>query len=266
MAKHVSDVALSYNIIDTKDINDSKMAHAKDITQKILQDDIKGKTIGVAIEWIESLQNPHLKNYYKEAIKTYKELGAYVKNIQITNLEAALPCYYVISAAEAASNLARFDGMRYGYRSSKENKDIYKANRSESFGNEVKRRILLGNFVLSSGSENKYYQKARKVRALIQENYLSILKNVDAILAPATTGTAFEPGTQSVIEAYENDKFTVGVNLSGLPSLALPIGFDDGMPIGMQLIGKHMSDNLLLNLGHAFQKRTTWHKVSPVTL
>ena len=203
-----------------------------------------------------------------EAAETLKGLGAEIKEIELPLLEYAIPTYLVISCAEAASNMARYDGIKYGYRSpdAKTLEEVYSKTRGEGFGAEVKRRILFGYFVLSSERFDDYYRKALQVRGMIKKAYDKALEECDLILCPVSPTTAFELGrqTEDPVEIYNGDIYTASVNLTGLPGAAAPCGFgDDGMPIGMQLIGKAFDDGLLLDTIMRFQKETDYHKKRP---
>ena len=196
---------------------------------------------------------------WEKGKKILKDLGAQLIDISLPHTKYALPTYYIVAPAEASSNLARYDGVRYGYRSQK-GKDLiemYENTRSEGFGDEVKRRILIGTYVLSSGYYDAYYLKAQKVRQLIKKDFDDNFTKVDAILTPSTPSSAFKIGekTNDPVSMYLNDIFTVPVNLAGLPALSLPAGLDkQGLPLGLQLIGKALDEQKILNIGYAFEK------------
>ena len=178
-----------------------------------------------------------------------------------------VPCYYVVACAEASSNLSRYDGLRFGYRTDNASTltELIRNTRSEGFGIEVKRRILTGTHVLSSGYFDAYYLQAQKIRRLIQEELVTTLKSVDVILGPTTPTCAFKLGEQVAdpIQNYLADVFTVAANLAGLPAISIPAGFAKGLPIGMQLMGKHFGESRLLQIAHHYQQQTNWHLASP---
>ena len=217
--------------------------------------DIKGLRVGLAKEY--SLQNSDSEANRKleEAIKILKNMGAEIVEVSLPHTEFALPTYYVLAPAEASSNLARYDGVRYGHRAKLDTNDsileLYEKTRSEGFGTEVKRRILIGTYVLSSGYYDAYYKRAQKVRSLIKNDFDEVFKKVDIRLTPTTPSSAFplgSKGTQDPVEMYMNDIFTVPANLAGLPALSLPVGLDElGLPLGVQLIGNNWQEPLLLN-------------------
>jgi aspartyl-tRNA(Asn)/glutamyl-tRNA(Gln) amidotransferase subunit A len=200
------------------------------------------------------------------AIAELEKLGASVHEISLPRTELAVPCYYVIAPAEASSNLARFDGVRYGYRceNPKDLEDLYTRSRGEGFGDEVKRRILVGTYALSSGFYDAYYRKAQQVRRLIAQDFTSAFAEVDLIAGPTTPSPAFRLGRSEAdpVGMYLQDVYTIAANLAGLPALSLPAGFADGLPVGLQLIGNHFDEARLLNAGHRFQQATDWHRRS----
>lgn len=202
-----------------------------------------------------------------EAVEQFKALGAEIIAMDLQLQPLWVPCYYVIACAEASSNLSRYDGLRFGHQSTKNSSliELITSSRSEGFGTEVKRRILTGTYVLSSGYFDAYYLQAQKIRRLIQEELVSKLNSVDVILGPTTPTCAFKLGEKIAdpIQNYLADVFTVAANLAGLPALSIPTGFNDGLPIGLQLMGKHFSENRLLNIAHHYQQNTNWHQASP---
>jgi aspartyl-tRNA(Asn)/glutamyl-tRNA(Gln) amidotransferase subunit A len=201
------------------------------------------------------------------AVKMFTDLGVEVVEIELKLQPLWVPCYYVVAGAEASSNLSRYDGLRFGHRSSKASNliELITHSRSEGFGIEVKRRILTGTHVLSAGYFDAYYIQAQKIRRLIQEELINHLHSVDVILGPTTPTTAFKLGEKIAdpIQNYLADVFTVAANLAGLPALSIPIGFDNNLPIGLQLMGKHFCESRLLNLAHHYQLHTNWHLASP---
>ena len=258
--KDVEDTAILLNVIAGHDEKDSTSANVekKDYTQ-CLKNDVKGLKIAVPKEFFGDGINEDVKDALEKAIAKYKELGATVEEVSLDIANYALAAYYIIACAEASSNLGRFDGIRYGYRTPNYTnlKDIYVNSRSEGFGDEVKRRIILGTYVLSSGYYDAYYKKAQKVRTLVKNKFDDVFKNYDVILTPTSPTTAFKIGEKSdnPLEMYLSDICTVSVNIAGLPGLSMPCGVDkNGLPIGMQLIGKHFDEETILNAGYTFEQ------------
>jgi aspartyl-tRNA(Asn)/glutamyl-tRNA(Gln) amidotransferase subunit A len=262
ITKDVEDAAMLLNVIAGHDEKDSTSVKVdkKDYT-KALVNDVKGLKIGVPKEYFGDGINEEVKVSVKEAIKKYEEMGAIVEECSLDIADEALAVYYIISCAEASSNLGRFDGIRYGYRTTNFNslKDIYKNSRSEAFGAEVKRRIILGTYVLSSGYYDAYYKKAQKVRTLIKKEFEKLFEKYDVLLTPTSPSVAYEIGTKSnnPLEMYLADLCTVTVNIAGLPGISVPCGLDSkGMPIGMQLIGKHFDEETIIRAAYAYEQET----------
>lgn len=233
-----------------------------------LTGDISGMRIGIPMEAIEKGLEPDVKQAILEMGKTLKGLGAEVEEISLPFLDYVIPTYYIIAAAEASSNLSRFDGVRYGFRAEgyEDLTEMYSKTRSQGFGEEVKKRILLGTFVLSSGYYDAYYKKALQVKAIIKQEFDKIFSKFDAILLPAAPATAPKLGESLAdpLKMYLSDIFTVSVNIAGLPGLSVPSGFDQaGMPVGTQIIGPALGDADVLNIGYAFQQATEYHKAAP---
>jgi aspartyl-tRNA(Asn)/glutamyl-tRNA(Gln) amidotransferase subunit A len=204
----------------------------------------------------------------REAVAVFERLGATLVDVSLPNSAAGIPCYYVIAPAEASSNLSRFDGVRFGHRSqdAAELLDLYENSRAEGFGEEVKRRILIGTYALSAGYYDAYYLKAQKIRRVIAQDFAAAFEQCDIIVGPTSPTTAFPIGekTQDPVAMYLNDIFTNTVNLAGLPGLSIPCGFDTaGLPVGMQLIGRFMDEVSLLGFAHQFQLETAWHQSVP---
>jgi len=203
----------------------------------------------------------------KDGIRLLEKNGVEVTEISLPHSEYAVAVYYIIATAEASSNLARYDGMKYGYRArAKDLTETYMKTRQEGFGPEVKRRIMLGTYALSAGYYDAYYIKAQKVRTLIKRDFEEAFQKCDVIITPTTPTTAFKIGekTQDPLQMYLSDIFTISVNLAGLPGISLPCGFDgNGLPIGMQIIGKHSDEATLLRVGYAYEQATEWHKRKP---
>ncbi|MCI8832684.1 MAG: Asp-tRNA(Asn)/Glu-tRNA(Gln) amidotransferase subunit GatA [Clostridia bacterium] len=264
--KDVEDTAILLNIIAGHDDKDTTSAvqEKKDYT-KALKNDVKGLKIAVPKEFFGDGINKEVKESIEKAIEKYKELGATVEEVSLDIADYSLATYYIIACAEASSNLGRFDGIRYGYRSSKFNnlRDIYINSRSEGFGDEVKRRIILGTYVLSSGYYDAYYKKAQQVRTLVKNRFDEIFENHDIILTPTAPTTAFKIGEKSdnPLEMYLSDICTVSVNIAGLPGLSMPCDVNsEGMPVGMQLIGKRFDEETILNAAYTYEQATKFRE------
>ena len=262
ITKDVEDAAILLNIIAGHDEKDTTSANLekKDYT-KALKKDINGLKIGIPKEYFGEGINGEVKESLRNAIKEYKKLGAIVEECSIPILDnTSLATYYIISCAEASSNLGRFDGIRYGYRTKNyENlKDIFVNSRTEGFGDEVKRRIILGTYVLSSGYYDAYYKKAQKVRTYIKNEFNKMFEKYDVLVTPTSPVTAFDIGEKSnnPLEMYLSDICTVSVNIAGLPGISIPCGKDkNGMPIGMQIIGKQFAEETILNVAYAYEQK-----------
>jgi aspartyl-tRNA(Asn)/glutamyl-tRNA(Gln) amidotransferase subunit A len=228
---------------------------------------IKGLRIGLPKEYFAEGLAPGARACVEAAIKKFEELGAIVKEISLPNSPLSVPTYYVVAPAEASSNLARLDGVRYGHRAEgvKTLEDLYKKSRGEGFGAEVQRRIMIGTYVLSHGYYDAYYLKAQKVRRLIYDDFKRAFESVDVVLGPTATDVAFKLGskTDDPVAMYLNDIYTIAANLAGIPAMSLPCGFVDGLPVGMQLMGNFFEEGRLLNVAHQYQQATDWHKQSP---
>ena len=260
ITKDVKDCAMLLNIISGHDKKDTTSVDngEKDYV-KSLKNDVKGLKIGIPKEYFGEGINEEVKQKLQEAIETYKKLGATVEECSLNITDYALATYYIIACAEASSNLGRFDGIRYGYRTENfENlKDLYRNSRSEGFGDEVKRRIILGTYVLSSGYYDAYYKKAQQVRTLVMQEFSKLFEKYDVLLTPTSPTVAFDIGSKSnnPLEMYLSDICTVLVNIAGLPGISVPCGVDSqGMPIGMQLIGERFSEETLLNAAYTFEQ------------
>lgn len=260
ITKDVEDCAMLLNVITGHDEKDSTSENREKIDYTLsLKNDVKGMKIGVPKEFFGEGISEEVKQKLEEAIEKYKELGAEVEEFSLDIANYALATYYIIACAEASSNLGRFDGIRYGYRTPNYDnlKDIYKNSRSEAFGSEVKRRIILGTYVLSSGYYDAYYKKAQQVRTLVQSKFDEAFNKYDVILTPTAPTTAFNIGEKSTnpLEMYLADICTVSVNIAGLPGISIPCNVDkEGMPIGMQLIGQKFSEETLLNAAYTFEQ------------
>ncbi len=266
ITKDVADSAMLLNIIAGHDEKDSTSVKTekKDYTKALVKD-VKGLKIGVPKEYFGDGINDEVKESVREAIKKYEEMGAIVEECSLDIADESLAVYYIIGCAEASSNLGRFDGIRYGYRTKEFNslKDIYKNSRSEGFGAEVKRRIILGTYVLSSGYYDAYYKKAQKVRTLIKKEFEKLFEKYDVLLTPTSPSVAYEIGTKSnnPLEMYLADLCTVTVNITGLPGISVPCGVDSkGMPIGMQLIGKHFDEETIIRAAYTYEQETKFRE------
>ena len=260
ITKDVRDSAILLNIIAGHDDKDSTSVNLpKKDYERALTGDIKGLKIGVPKEFFGEGINKEVKESLKQAIETYKKLGAEIEEFSLDIAEYALATYYIIACAEASSNLGRFDGIRYTYRAKdfKDLKDLYKKTRSEGFGAEVKRRIILGTYVLSSGYYDAYYKKAQQVRTLVMNEFNKGFEKYDVILTPTAPTVAFGIGEKlnNPLEMYLADICTVSVNIAGLPGISIPCGVDNaGMPIGMQLIGNKFQEETILNAAYSFEQ------------
>ena len=232
-----------------------------------LGDSIKGLKIGLPKEYFAEGLDDGVRVQVEAAIEQLKAMGAEFREISLPNSPLSVPTYYVVAPAEASSNLARYDGVRYGHRAEgvKSLEELYKRSRGEGFGPEVQRRIMIGTYVLSHGYYDAYYLRAQKVRRLISEDFQRAFADVDVVLGPTTQGTAFKFGDKSddPVAMYLNDIYTIAANLAGLPGMSIPCGFDGGLPVGLQLIGNYFEEGRLLNVAHQYQQHTDWHTRSP---
>lgn len=266
ITKDVEDCAILLNLITGHDEKDSTSAitEEKDYT-KALKNDVKGLRIGIPKEYFGKGINSEVKEKLEQAIQKYKELGAIVEECSLDVANYALATYYIIACAEASSNLGRFDGIRYGHRTENYTnlKELFKNSRSEGFGDEVKRRIILGTYVLSSGYYDAYYKKAQQVRTLVNQKFDEAFEKYDILLTPTSPTVAFEIGSKSnnPLEMYLADICTVSVNIAGLPGISIPCGVDSkGMPIGMQLIGNRFGEETILNAAYTYEQATKFRE------
>ena len=262
ITKDVTDSAILLNIIAGHDEMDSTSAKVekKDYIKSLIRD-VKGLKIGLPKEYFGEGINPEVKNAVMNVAKEYEKMGAIVEECSISVTDYALATYYIIACAEASSNLGRFDGIRYGYRTENFSNltDIYKNSRSEGFGKEVKRRIILGTYVLSSGYYDAYYKKALKVRQVVKNEFKKLFEKYDILLTPTSPTVAFEIGTRSnnPLEMYLADICTVSINIGGVPAISIPCGLDSsGMPIGCQLIGNHFEEEKILRAAFTYEQET----------
>lgn len=268
-ARTVEDAALMLEVISGHDNMDTTSANLeKQNYTEALVNDVKGKVIGIPTDFITDGINKEVKEAYDKAIETLRAAGAEIKEITLEYAKYSLATYYIIATAEASSNLGRYDGIRYGYRTQDFNdlEELYRKSRTEGFGPEVKRRIMLGTYVLSSGYYDAYYKRAQQVRTLIVENFKKAFESCDVIMIPTAPNTSFKFGAHnaSPLEMYLEDIYTVPVNMAGLPGISVPGGFDsNGMPIGIQFIAKAFDEKNLLQVAYAFEQNTTYHKEMP---
>ena len=268
MARTVEDCALLLNEMCSHDIKDTTSLD-EDIPnfENDLNQSLKGKKIGVVKDLDLSSLDNDVVSVYEDSLNEFVSLGAELKDISLPNLALSVPTYYVVAPAECSSNLSRFDGVKFGRRSEnpKDLEELYVQTRSEGFGDEVKRRILIGSYVLSAGYYDAYYKKAQQVRRLIKKDFDEAFSNVDVIMTPTTRGPAFEMGSKGSdpIQMYLEDLFTISANLAGLPAMSLPNGNIDKKPIGLQIIGNFLDESTILNFGHMYQTNTNWHMLTP---
>ena len=268
MSKNVKDTAILLEVISSFDKKDSTSIDFKrNKYSEELTRNIKGKKIGIPKEYRVEGMPQEIENLWKKGIEYAKDCGAEVIDISLPHTNYALPTYYIVAPAEASSNLARYDGVKYGFRSAGENLiDMYEKTRSEGFGEEVKRRIMIGTYVLSSGYYDAYYLKAQKVRQLIKKDFDEVYNKVDAILTPSTPSSAFKIGEKKddPVSMYLNDIFTVPVNLAGLPGISIPAGLDKkGYPLGLQIIGKPFDEQSVLNIAFSIEEKINFkNKIS----
>lgn len=267
-AKTAEDCAILLEHMAGFDIKDSSSAQrAVPPYSQELQKSLKGMRIGIPKEFFSEGLDANIEKTIREALKKMEIMGAELVEVSLPNMSLAIPTYYIIAPAECSSNLARFDGVRYGYRcDNPENlEDLYKRSRSEGFGKEVKRRIMIGTYVLSAGYYDAYYLKAQKGRRLIAEDFEKVLSQVDVIAGPVSPTIAFKINekTNDPVSMYLSDIYTLAINLAGLPGMSIPVGFADNMPVGLQLIGRAFDETSLLQLAHQYQQQTNWHLSMP---
>jgi aspartyl-tRNA(Asn)/glutamyl-tRNA(Gln) amidotransferase subunit A len=233
-----------------------------------LGDSLNGKVIGLPKEFFGEGVEADVADAVQQAIRELEALGARTVEVELPNSEVGIPCYYVLAPAEASSNLSRFDGVRYGHRASEYSDlvDLYESSRSEGFGEEVERRIMIGTYVLSSGYYDAYYIKAQRLRRMISDDFSRAFEKCDLIAGPTSPATAFKLGDKNddPVAMYLNDIFTNSVNLAGLPGISVAAGMDrDQLPIGLHLIGRYLDEATILNAAHQYQQATDWHKMVP---
>jgi len=271
MARTAEDCALMLNAMAGFDARDSTSLErpVEDYTRD-LGKPLAGLRIGLPKEFFTEGVHSDVARAVEAAIEAYRKLGATTVEVSLPNMGLSIPVYYVLAPAEASSNLARFDGVRYGHRAAEyaDLTDMYERTRAEGFGAEVRRRIMIGTYVLSHGYYDAYYIKAQKVRRLIAADFAAAFRDCDVILGPTSPTTAFELGSRTAdpVQMYLCDIYTIAVNLAGLPGLSVPAGFDSGgLPVGLQLIGDYFSEARLLNVAHQYQRATDWHTRMPTS-
>ncbi|KIQ93757.1 Glutamyl-tRNA(Gln) amidotransferase subunit A [Anoxybacillus thermarum] len=268
ITRNVEDNAYLLQVIAGLDPMDSTSANV-DVPDYVsaLTGDIKGLKIAVPKEYLGEGVSEEVRQSVLQALKVLESLGATWEEVSLPHSKYALATYYLLASSEASANLARFDGVRYGYRTdnAKNLMEMYKQTRSEGFGNEVKRRIMLGTFALSSGYYDAYYKKAQKVRTLIKQDFENVFEKYDVIIGPTTPTPAFKIGekTSDPLTMYANDILTIPVNLAGVPGISIPCGFVNGLPVGLQIIGKHFDESTIYRVAHAFEQATDYHKQKP---
>ena len=232
-----------------------------------LEQPLTGLKIGLLKEFFDNGLDVGNAQRIRDALEVLREQGATLREVSLPNLPLSVPTYYVVAPAECSSNLARFDGVRYGYRceNPRDLLDLYQRSRGEGFGPEVKRRIMTGTYVLSAGYYDAYYLKAQRVRALISADFERAFHEVDVVIGPTTPTPAFELGAKTAdpVTMYLNDIYTIGANLAGLPAISVPCGLVQGLPVGLQIIGPHFSEPRLFNVAHCYQRETDWHRRAP---
>lgn len=268
MARTAEDAAMLLNVMASFDKKDSTSIEqdVPDYTAT-LNDDIAGKVIGLPKEFFPESLDGEMKQTMMNAIAEFEKLGCTVKEISLPSTDLAIPAYYVVAPAECSANLSRMDGVRFGYRCEdpKDVEDLYKRSRGEGFGDEVKRRIMIGTYALSTGFYDAYYVKAQKIRRLIKNDFVKAFEDVDFIMGPVTPSPAFKIGEKSgdPVEMYMEDKFTLSCNLAGLPGMSIPAGLINGLPVGLQIMGNYWNEAAMLNAAHKFQQVTDFHTAAP---
>ena len=267
LCKTAEDAALMTNVMAGLDKKDSTSIDkpVEDYTAS-LSDSLDGLKIGIPKQHFAEGLSSEVEKAIREALVEFENLGATIKEIDLPNNHLSVSVYYVIAPAEASANLSRYDGVRYGYRCEDPSdlEDMYKRTRSEGFGEEVKRRIMVGTYALSAGFYDAYYRKAQKIRRLIKNDFVDAFKEVDVIIGPTSPHTAFEIGSKTdPVAMYLEDIYTIAVNLAGLPGISIPAGTADSLPVGMHIVGNDFAEARVLNVAHLFQQQTDWHRVKP---
>lgn len=278
MAKSAEDCALMMNVMtgfderDSTSLNRPKEDYTRGLSNMQGEQPLKGLRIGLPKEYFADGLDAHVAKVVQEAIAEYRKLGAETVDISLPNSQLSIPVYYVLAPAEASSNLSRYDGVRYGHRAAEYDDlmDMYMKSRAEGFGAEVKRRILIGTYVLSAGYYDAYYLKAQQIRRLIADDFTQAFKQCDVIMGPTAPSTAFKAGEKAddPVAMYLQDVYTIATNLAGLPGMSIPAGFSpsaDGksLPVGLQLMGNYFDEARMLDVAHAYQQVTDWHTTTP---
>nr|WP_295707927.1 Asp-tRNA(Asn)/Glu-tRNA(Gln) amidotransferase subunit GatA [uncultured Halomonas sp.] len=267
MARSAEDCAHLLGVIAGHDSRDStSVTRGVPDYVESLNAPLSGLKIGLPKEYFGDGLDPDVEKAVREAVKVYESLGATVREVSLPHTHYAIPAYYVIAPAEASSNLSRYDGVRFGHRCENPSDliDLYTRSRAEGFGEEVKRRILIGTHTLSEGFFDAYYTKAQKVRRLIRQDFLDAFEDVDVLMGPASPTPAFDLGAKKdPVSMYLQDIYTIAVNLAGIPGISVPAGFSNGRPVGLQILGTHFAEAQLLNVAHQFQQATDWHLQRP---
>jgi aspartyl-tRNA(Asn)/glutamyl-tRNA(Gln) amidotransferase subunit A len=266
ITKDVTDAAILLNIISGHDERDSTSADvpASDFTRSLVKD-LKGMKVGIPKEYFIEGMDPEVDRAVRVAVKTLEGLGATVVDVTLPHTSYAVATYYILATSEASSNLARYDGVKYGYRASgaKDLLEMYTKSRSQGFGHEVKRRIMLGTYALSAGYYDAYYKKGQQVRTLVKRDFEEAFKQADVIATPTAPTAAFKIGEKSSdpLQMYLSDIFTISVNLAGIPGISIPCGFTTGgLPVGLQLLGRHFDEASILRAAYAYEQATDWHQ------
>ena len=267
LTKSAEDAALMTNVMAGLDKKDSTSIEkpVKDYAAT-LNDSLEGLKIGIPKQHFAEGLAADVEKGIREALSEFEKLGASITEVDLPNNHLSVSAYYVVAPAEASANLSRYDGVRYGYRcvNPVDLEDMYKRTRSEGFGDEVKRRILVGTYALSAGYYDAYYRKAQKIRRLIKNDFVETFKEVDVIIGPTSPHTAFKLGAKTdPVTMYLEDIYTIAVNLAGLPAISIPAGIVNGLPLGMHIVGKDFDEAKVLNVAHQFQQQTDWHRQKP---
>jgi len=273
MAKSAEDCALMMNVMagfderDSTSLNHPKEDYTRSLEKMIGEQPLKGLRIGLPKEYFAEGLDAGVAKVVQDAIAQYKKLGATIVDISLPNTQLSIPVYYVLAPAEASSNLSRYDGVRYGHRAAEYDDlmDMYIKSRAEGFGAEVKRRILIGTYVLSAGYYDAYYLKAQQIRRLIAQDFTQAFKQCDVIMGPTAPSTAFKAGEKAddPVAMYLQDVYTIATNLAGLPGMSIPAGFSNGLPVGLQIMGNYFDEARMLDVAHAYQQVTDWHLAMP---
>lgn len=273
MAKSAEDCALMLNVMagfderDSTSVNHPKEDYTRGLAAMQGDKPLKGLRIGLPKEYFADGLDANVGAVVHAAIAEYKKLGAEIVDISLPNTKLSIPVYYVLAPAEASSNLSRYDGVRYGHRAAEytDLNDMYMKSRTEGFGPEVKRRILIGTYVLSAGYYDAYYLKAQQIRRLIADDFVQTFKKCDIIMGPTAPSTAFKAGEKAddPVAMYLQDVYTIATNLAGLPGMSIPAGFSNGLPVGLQLMGNYFDEARMLDVAHAYQQVTDWHLKMP---